>query len=170
MLQYATLQEAWGESMPPVRRRKKVPKGPKDSNENPYRPYSEDREFRAVSGLDDYQPWADYTKEDTQRSDEPLPGLDGPARRYPEKVEIHDLEHGPVVDTPPVKKYGDEYVGGPSGFTVGRLDNADYPVYGKPVSHDAGYDVALYVFSGILLILLLEQFVQMGATLGKNAH
>jgi hypothetical protein len=170
MLQYATIQEAWGDAAPPKRKRTKSHgKPPKDAPERPFLPHDTETEFRAASSLDDYQAWAEYSKEETQRSDEPLPGTVGPARRYPAKVEISDLEKD-AAEVAPEKAYRTGYVGPHPDQRPIRLDNADHAVGGpRPDSDHAGYDVALYVMSGILLILLLEQFVQMGVAMNNRA-
>lgn len=115
--------------------------------------------------MDDRQAWAEYNKEDTQRSDSPLPGLLGPERRYPASV---DVVADAGVAVPDEKRYETGYVA-PHGEVSNkkmRLDVADHVIAPRAfeAKHDdnAAYDVALYVFSGIALILLLEQFVQMG--------
>ena len=170
-LGYATLQEAWGESSGPKRRRSKAPPAVSPAPDREYLPASQEREYRALSGLDDQQAWAEYNKEDTQRSDAPLPGLIGPERRYPASV---DVVADAGVAVPDEKRYETGYVA-PHGEAGSprlqekpvRLDVADRAIAPSPTpeaKHDdnAAYDVALYVFSGIALILLLEQFVQMG--------
>lgn len=167
-LGYATLQEAWGEASPPKRRKSKTaPAAPSPAPDREYLPASQEREYRALSGLDDQQAWAEYNKEDTQRSDAPLPGLIGPERRYPASV---DVVADAGVAVPDERQYETGYVA-PHGDVPEkkpvRLDVADrvmVPNHTTEKKHDdnAAYDVALYVFSGIALILLLEQFVQMG--------
>lgn len=170
-LGYATLQEAWGESSGPKRRKSKVPPAVSPAPDREYLPASQEREYRALSGLNDQQAWAEYNKEDTQRSDAPLPGLIGPEHRYPASV---DVVADAGVAVPDEKQYETGYVA-PHGEAGSprlaakpvRLDVADHTIAAKappePVHDDnAAYDVALYVFSGIALILLLEQFVQMG--------
>jgi hypothetical protein len=165
-LGYSTLHEAWGESSGPKRRKSKVPVAVSPAPDREYLPASQEREYRALSGLDDQQAWAEYNKEDTQRSDAPLPGLIGPERRYPASV---DVVADAGVAVPDERQYETGYVA-PHGDVPDkkpvRLDVADRAmVHQTPEpKHDdnAAYDVALYVFSGIALILLLEQFVQMG--------
>lgn len=165
-LGYATLQEAWGEASPPKRRKSKTPPAaPSPAPDREYLPASQEREYRALSGLDDQQAWAEYNKEDSQRSDAPLPGLVGPERRYPASVDVV-ADAGAAV--PDEKQYETGYVA-PHGDVPEkkpvRLDVADRVMVRAPATKsddNAAYDVALYVFSGIALILLLEQFVQMG--------
>jgi hypothetical protein len=164
-LGYATLQEAWGDSSGPKRRKNKVPPAVSPAPAREYRPASREREYRALSGLDDQQAWAEYNKEDTQRSDAPLPGLIGPERRYPASV---DVVADAGVAVPDEKRYETGYVAphGEVSNTPVRLDAADRTIAAQSPAlspdDNAAYDVALYVFSGIALILLLEQFVQMG--------
>lgn len=166
-LGYATLQEAWGESSGPKRRKSKAPPAVSPAPDREYLPASQEREYRALSGLNDQQAWAEYNKEDTQRSDAPLPGLIGPEHRYPASV---DVVADAGVAVPDERQYETGYVA-PHGDVTSkktvRLDVADRVIAPtprpEPVHDDnAAYDVALYVFSGIALILLLEQFVQMG--------
>lgn len=162
-LSYATLQEAWGEACPPKRKRSKPrDAAPLAAPDREYRPAAQEREYRALSGLDDQQAWAEYNKEDTQRSDAPLPGLLGPEHRYPTSV---DVVADAGVAVPDEKQYETGYVAPHGELPKARLDVADHAVAlpaAAPRDSDAAYDVALYVFSGIALILLLEQFVQMG--------
>lgn len=166
-LQYATLQEAWGDALPPRRRKKTrdaaVPVGVSDDKE-----YRESRipgeiEYRAPAAADDYLAWSDYSKEPGQRTDAPLTGLDGPARRFPaEAAVIPDVKVDPA-DT------GAQPAPEPRPYippTV--LDSVAFAPQPPADSGNAGYDVAMYVFTGIMLILLLEQFVQMGAALRPN--
>lgn len=165
-LGYATLQEAWGDSSAPKRRKSKVPPAVSPAPAREYRPAAQEREYRALSGLDDQQAWAEYNKEDTQRSDAPLPGLLGPERRYPASV---DVVADAGVAVPEEKQYETGYTAphGEVSKTAVRLDVADHAIAPPPklesrYDDNAAYDVALYVFSGIALILLLEQFVQLG--------
>lgn len=160
-LQYATLQEAWGDALPPARRRRKhkdvTPAGVSDDKE-----YRESRipgeiEYRAPGATDDYLAWSDYSKEPGQRTDAPLTGLDGPARRFPaEAAVVPDVKVDPA-DT------GAQPAPDPRPYVPPTV--LDSTAFSPAPSHDAGYDVAMYVFTGIMLILLLEQFVQMGAAM-----
>jgi hypothetical protein len=81
---------------------------------------------------------------DFARTDAPLPGLDGPARRTPEIVHVTESQ----------QNSGDLR-------TEIRSEAKQTP----DTDTDNVFDVVLYVFSGIVLILLLEQFVQMGVHL-----
>lgn len=166
-LQYATLQEAWGDSLPPVRRRRKQkdvsPAGVSDDKE-----YRESRipgevEYRAPAAADDYLAWSDYSKEPGQRTDAPLTGLDGPPRRFPaEAAVIPDVQVDPA-DT------GAQPAPEPRPYVPPTvLDSVAFSPQPPADAGNAGYDVAMYVFTGIMLILLLEQFVQMGAALRPN--
>lgn len=182
-LQYASLEEAWGTPAHPVRRRRRtkdarVP-GP-GSGEEPH----------AWADLEGggAQSYAPYEKEAGQRSDQPLPGLFGPGRRHPAEAV---LEPGPgePVRTPaeyraprPYAPPGAEPGAGPAAEAgAGRpllMDRGDaafpepaaWPTAPHADRREAGgvYDVALYVFGGVVLILLLEQFVQMGVALGAR--
>ena len=91
-LSYATLQDAWGDALPPRRRRKNrdaaPPVGVADDRE-----YRESRvpgelEYRTPGAADDYLAWSDYSKELGQRTDAPLTGLDGPERRFPAEAAV----------------------------------------------------------------------------------
>lgn len=144
MLEYSTIDEAWGSTWPPIRKKKKSPKPPPANA-----PLDEAsmRFPRSETNLDPWTPsdndymgsYAAYDKEPSQRSDAPLPGLEGPERRTPSEVTPVPV---PVAEIP-----------------------ADLPrQYVEDVSsnNEHVYDVILYIFTGILLILLLEQFIQMG--------
>ncbi len=129
----------------PIRRRSR--RAPKDAPVGfaDDREYREARipghiEYRAPSSADDYLAWSEYSKEPGQRTDAPLTGLDGPERRYPPAAAVAP-EPAPEPPAAPA-------------FT--RDD---------PPASDAGYDVAMYMFTGIMLILVLEQFVQMGVSM-----
>lgn len=165
-LSYATLQEAWGDASAPKRRKHKVSPTVSPAPDREYRPAAQEREYRALSGLDDQQAWAEYSKEDAQRTDAPLPGLVGPERRYPSTVDVV-ADEGTAVNGEEAP-YETGYVAphGPVSASPVRLDVADHRIGTERArprgDDDAAYDVALYVFSGIALILLLEQFVQMG--------
>lgn len=166
-VQYMTLEEAWGEALPPVRRRKKAPRVPADDALMDARLTGDtrvpgDREYRAPSSADDFLAWSDYTKEDGQRTDAPLVGLDGPARVFPEKAEVKvddgiETRPDPKPRTPAPALVLDSSDFGPSMYG----NNQDGP-------DTAAYDVAMYVFTGIMLILLLEQFIQIGASLRRD--
>lgn len=162
MLQYASLDEAW-QASPAIRKKKKVKSMPPGTGmideavrrypllgpDLPWTDNDNDVSFPALGGKaidDEYKPFPDYSDEhDVQfaRTDVPLTGLDGPARRTPEVVDVTDLvqNSGAESDTRAVAK--------------------------QSADTDNVFDVVLYVFSGIVLILLLEQFVQMGVHLQR---
>jgi len=160
-LGYATLQEAWGEAMPPLRRRRKHREAPPVgvANDKEYREarVPGDIEYRAPSAADDYLAWSDYSKELGQRTDAPLPGLDGPERRFPAEAAVSPVPDEPVPVPPPAVP--------PTVLTAQVQSERFSPTHDDTASVLAGYDVAMYVFTGIMLILLLEQFVQMGSAL-----
>lgn len=148
-LEYAMLSEAGlGYEAAPFRKRRRAPK------DDPPAEYSADAtEYRAPSAADDFLAWSEYSKEPGQRTDAPLPGLDGPPRRYPAAATVQP-DSEPVAPPPPV----------PTGVLDarpwGRADtDPDWD------ASSAGYDVAMYMFTGIMLILVLEQFVQMGVAM-----
>ena len=154
MLQYATLQEAWGEAVPPTRKKTKRPPPPADFTENVVVPDLAAK-YRAPAAADDWATWAMYDKEESQRSDEPQSAVIGPAKRYPESAA---KAAEPGVTAPEDPPYESGRVSRP--LLLDPMDAAFQR--GHP-----GFDVALYVFSGIALILLLEQFVQMGRALQR---
>lgn len=166
-VQYMTLEEAWGEALPPIRKKKKVPRVPADDALMDARLTGDarvpgDREYRAPSSADDYLAWSDYTKEDGQRTDAPLVGLDGPARVFPEKADVKvTTETAEVMPEPKPRTPSPALVLDSSDFGPGMGGNQDGP-------DTAAYDVAMYVFTGIMLILLLEQFIQIGVSLRRD--
>ena len=150
MLEYSTIDEAWGSTWPPVRRKKKSPKPPPANG-----PLDEAamRFPRSETTLDPWTPsdreylgsYAEYNKEPSQRSDAPLPGHEGPERRTPTAVT-------PVHEPVPAEVSADLYY----------AQHAFKHPYTPRHCNDNVYDVILYIFTGILLILLLEQFIQIG--------
>lgn len=163
-LSYATLQDAWGDAMPPSRRRRKnrdaaPPVGVSDDREYRESRIPGDLEYRTPGAADDYLAWSDYSKELGQRTDAPLTGLDGPERRFPaEAAVVPDYKVDPADTGAQAAPEPRPYVP-PTVLDSTSFSTAD------PGGYDAGYDVAMYVFTGIMLILLLEQFVQMGVAL-----
>lgn len=151
MLEYSTIDEAWGSTWPPVRRKKKSPKPPPANG-----PLDEAamRFPRSETNLDPWTPsdndylgsYAEYIKEPSQRSDAPLPGHEGPERRTPKEVT-------PVPVPVPVAEVS-------SDFAYAQHEFEKHQGNGNGNEHV--YDVILYIFTGILLILLLEQFIQIG--------
>ena len=170
--------------MTPVRKRRRDKAAPPRDGPPPV-------DYRTPSSLDDYQAWADYAKEPSQRSDAPLPGLAGPGERYAHEVAVSaasgpvaDAEVDEAVNTGYAAPHGDlgrnKFAGRPSRLdtddrATGRPEYAAPPGGGSAVEDPhfypsdargvAGYDVALYVLSGLMIILVLEQFVQMGVAL-----
>jgi hypothetical protein len=153
MLEYSTIDEAWGSTWPPLRKKKKSPKPPPANG-----PLDESsmRFPRSETNLDPWTPsdsdylgnYAEYTKEPGQRSDAPLPGHEGPARRTPTEVTPVPV---PVAEV--------------SADLPDWSDRHDRPD-GNGGEHM--YDVILYIFTGVLLILLLEQFIQIGMAMRYN--
>ena len=172
MLQYASLDEAW-QASPAIRKKKKVKSEkpghgmvdeaiqrypllspdsalPWTDNDNDVSfPASAYASNKAV--VDEYKPFPDYSaaivdaaQQDFARTDAPLTGLDGPTRRTPEVVHVAESQQN-------------------SGAA------REISVESRPNQRETDnvFDVVLYVFSGIVLILLLEQFVQMGVQLRR---
>ena len=165
MIEYSTIEEAWGSTWPPVRRKKKD-KRPAPADNAPL----DNGAVRYPEAVSEFLPWtsadmkdsgnywpgtsAPYHKEESQRSDAPLPGFTG-EKRSPAEV-------GPVGPVGPVP--GPEL----THATVAQMVPQDPRVRGDSDSREHIYDVILYVFTGIILILLLEQFVQMGVQLSRK--
>jgi hypothetical protein len=152
MLEYSTIDEAWGSTWPPLRKKKKSPKPPPANG-----PLDESsmRFPRSETNLDPWTPsdsdylgnYAEYTKEPGQRSDVPLAGHEGPERRTPSEVTPVPVAEV-SADLPAV---------------LPALPDLPYGNGGEHV-----YDVILYIFTGVLLILLLEQFIQIGMAMRYN--
>lgn len=172
MLQYASLDEAW-QASPAIRKKKKakrespgngmvdeaIQRYPLLSPDLPWTDNETDVSFPAFgyasskATIDEYKPFPDYSastmpegEASFARTDAPLTGLDGPARRTPEVVHVAETQ----------QNSGDE-------------TRTHISVEGKQTMRESDnvFDVVLYVFSGIVLILLLEQFVQMGVHLRR---
>jgi len=167
MLQYASLDEAW-QASPALRKKKKVRRdvpgnGMVDEAANRFpsaAPWTDNLTEDAFASFGfaasksvtaEYKPFpegsdsGDVTMQsrsgEFSRTDAPLAGHVGPPRRTPSAVQV-------PFALPTAINAVDRHAEDPS---------------------EVVYDVVLYVFSGIVLILLLEQFVQMGVALaGKT--
>jgi hypothetical protein len=118
MLRYASIEEAWQRSTPPVRRTYPADERRHTTNTGP---------AKAAEALDPVEGPGEYAEYDR---------LEGQRPEVPRDYEPEEAAH--FVTVPPR-----------------RVDGTDTCMY----------DVMLYAISGIVLVLMLEQFVQMGIKL-----